>query len=66
MTVHMRHIRAADLCSGGARRWFDSHGLDWSDFLTNGVEEDVLVALNDSLADRVVEVARKGQSDGRR
>ncbi len=61
----MRHIRAAELCSGGARRWFESHGLNWSDFLTSGVEEDVLVALKDSLADRVIAVARKEPSDGR-
>lgn len=65
MTIHMRHIRAANLCSGGARRWFQSHNLDWSEFLNNGIEVEVVEAFNDGIANRVIEIARKEHSDGR-
>lgn len=66
MIVYNRHIRAADLCSRGARKWFDSHGLDWSDFLTNGIDEEILLGLNDGLANRVIDVARRESADGRK
>lgn len=60
----MRHIRAANLCSGGARRWFASHDLDWNDFLTNGIPIEKVEILNDGIANRVIEIARKEHSDG--
>ena len=59
MTVHMRHIRAAGLCSQGARDWFAAHGLSWSEFLSSGIAADRLRACNDTLADRVVAEAEK-------
>lgn len=65
MMIHMRHIRAANLCSGGARGWFESHGLSWSEFLTNGVPVDTIRQLNDGIANRVVEIALREQADGR-
>lgn len=65
MTIHMRHIRAANLCSGGARRWFESHDLSWSDFLSNGIPVEVVEPLNDGIANRVIDIARKEQTDGR-
>lgn len=43
----------------GARPWFASHGLSWSDFLANGIHADRLRVLNDALADRVIAAAEK-------
>lgn len=64
LRVYMRHIRAARLCSGGARDWFKRYDLDWTDFLANGVPADVLSATGDPLALRAVEQA-KAEHDGR-
>lgn len=54
----MRHVRAAKFCSAGARTWWKHHGLDWSDFLDNGIEPETLLQTGDALAARVVEIAR--------
>lgn len=62
--VRMKHIRAARLCAGGTRRWFASHGLDWSDFLANGIPAAVLGQWGDPLADRAIDAAKKDETDG--
>lgn len=62
--VRMKHIRAAKLCAGGARRWFQAHGLDWSDFLENGILASILGQWGDPLADRAIAEATKDVIDG--
>lgn len=62
--VHMRHVRGkgefgADLCTRGARAWFDTNGLDFREFLDNGLPVEKLEALGDALADRVCAAARR-------
>lgn len=42
MIVTMKEIRVAGFCSRGARKVFNSSGLNWQDFLENGIELDVL------------------------
>lgn len=64
-TVTMKHIRAARLCAGGTRRWFKSHGLDWSDFLANGIPASILGQWGDPLAERAIDEAKKDLTDGR-
>lgn len=56
--VTMRDIRAAKQCSRGTRTFFKRHGLDWDDFLTNGIPAEKLEATGDHMAIRVCEVAR--------
>lgn len=56
--VFMRHIRMAKLCAPGTRGWWRKHGLDWRDFVKNGIEGEKLIATGDPLAMRVVEAAR--------
>lgn len=63
LRVHMRHIRAARICARGARTWFPRQGLDYADFLANGIPADVLTDTGDPLALRAVEQARI-ESDG--
>jgi hypothetical protein len=62
--VFMRHIRQAKLCSGGTRTWWKDNGLDWNDFLKNGIPGEVLLATGDPLAERPVQAARV-ERDGR-
>ncbi|URA07011.1 hypothetical protein P9A47_gp43 [Xanthomonas phage Elanor] len=56
--VRMEHIRAAKMCSGGTRSFFERHGLDWSAFLQDGIDAEKLLATGDGMAKQVVEVAR--------
>lgn len=56
--VRMKHIRQAKLCSDGARGFWARHGLDWTDFLRNGIDAEKLLATGDAQAIKVVEVAR--------
>jgi hypothetical protein len=59
MIIRMSDVRAAYMCSGGAREFFRKYGLDWTKFLRDGIPASELAALNDGLADRVIEVARE-------
>ena len=56
-------------CRGGARAWFVAHGLDWSDFVRNGIAAEVMEATGDALALALVawarECAAKEAADGR-
>lgn len=56
--VIMQDIRAAKLCSSGARGWFQRQGMDWSKFLSEGLPEEQFIATGDANALRVVEAAR--------
>lgn len=56
--VKMVDIRAAKLCSNGARGFFQRQGLDWNKFLSEGLPEELFIATGDANAMRVVEAAR--------
>lgn len=57
--VHIRHVRAVNLCSGGTRTWFRQHDFDWDEFLTNGLPVEMFEASGDPLALRVAGAARQ-------
>jgi hypothetical protein len=59
LRVTMRHVRAAKLCSRGARAWFKHYELDYNDFLTNGILAAKLEATGDPLALRAVAAAKE-------
>lgn len=40
--IYMKDIRKSGLCSSGVRTYAKKYGLDYNDFLTNGVELDSL------------------------
>ena len=61
MIVTMQHIRKARFCSGGSRRWFKQHGLDWSKFLREGLSEEEFQKTGDALALKLIEVAHGRQ-----
>lgn len=58
MIITMRDIRAAKMCSRGARKFFERHGLDWGAFVKSGISAEKLEATGDAMAIQVVEVAR--------
>ena len=59
--IRMKHIRAAHMCSSGARSWFGRHGFDWAKFLKNGIEVEKFEATGDPMALKVAELARHGR-----
>lgn len=56
--VWMHHVRKAGMCSSGAREFFIRHGLDWNNFLRNGIDADILDRMNDAMATQVTTIAR--------
>lgn len=56
--VRMEHVRAARMCSRGARAFFVRHNLDWQTFIKEGLPAEVIAATGDAMALQVVEVAR--------
>lgn len=59
--VTMRHVRAAGMCSYGAREFFKRYDLDWSEFLRNGIPAETLIKIGDAMALQVVKVAENGR-----
>lgn len=59
--VTMRDVRAAKGCSAGARAFCLQHGIDWNEFLKNGVASNILEETGDAMAINLVKVARNGR-----
>lgn len=59
LIVYHRHLLSAKICSKGARGWWKSHGLNWSDFLANGIPAQELEKIDDVRVNQVIEVAKK-------
>lgn len=69
MIVRIGDVRAAGYCVQGARRWAESHGIDFKDFLRDGIDAEVLRQSGDGLALRLltqIEASREVGADGRR
>lgn len=58
--VRIEHVRACGFCSRGTRQWFARHGLDWSEFVAQGLPASVFEATGDGLGLKVVQKAREG------
>lgn len=58
--VRMGDLRTLRYCARGVREFFGRYGLDYGDFLQNGVPADKLLKAsdNDAMAEAAVEVAR--------
>ena len=55
--VLLEDLRTARMCGRAARPWFERQGLDWNEYITNGIDADLLRATGDGLALKVVAVA---------
>lgn len=60
MKLTIDHARGAGHCASGIKKWFDSHGLDFREFLREGIDEERIVALDDGFGNQVIEEARRG------
>lgn len=53
------YSRRQGFCRGKSREWFQRHGLDWRDFVRNGISAEKLEATGDGLALALVDWARE-------
>lgn len=64
--LHMRTIKGygkkTGFCAEGGRQWFARYGLDWSDFVKNGIAAERLLATGDALAAALVEHAKQEEA----
>jgi len=58
MIITLRDCTDLKYCRKGIRLFFKKYNLDYSEFVANGIEAEELLALNDSMANKVVENAR--------
>ena len=63
--VRIYHIRKAQVCMAGSRKWFSANGLSWSDFVANGIPVETVEAIGDPVAMKVAAIARSEACDGR-
>ncbi len=47
MIIRHDDVKNAGYCSSGLRTYFKQNGLDWMDFLRNGIDADILAAIDD-------------------
>lgn len=64
LTVHVRHMRQANLCMKGVRAWFAARAWPWSDFIANGRPASDFIATGDPLAMKPVRAAQEENSHG--
>lgn len=62
MIVRTNHCQEMGYCMRRVRPWFAQHGLDFVDFVNNGIEPEKLLATDDEFARKIVEYARKKES----
>jgi hypothetical protein len=53
------HSTRPGFCRGKSRAWAARNGLDWKDFVRNGIPAETLEATGDGMALALVEWARK-------
>ncbi len=59
MKIYIKHARACGYCARGVREFFRRHGLDFDEFLREGIESEVLLSTKDEMAYAAVEQAEK-------
>jgi hypothetical protein len=55
MLITITDIRLAGHCVSGARDWAQAYGIDFRDFIRNGIDSEVLLATGDAMAEQVIQ-----------
>ena len=61
--VTINDVRRAGYCPSGARRWAEMHGIDFRDFLKNGIAASRLLETGEPMAIRAVETATRQETE---
>ncbi len=66
MIITIQHLRSTNTwlaksgyCASASREFFKRYGLDWNDFVKNGIPEEKLLATENALAINLVEFAKQ-------
>ena len=60
--IYPKHIRMAGMCLiPGAKSFAERYGLDWKDFVKNGIEVSKVIETGDELGMQVVRIAENGR-----
>lgn len=59
MIVTLQDARSLQYCSRGIRDFCSTADISWEDFITNGIESEKLLELNDAMASALVTAAEK-------
>jgi hypothetical protein len=59
MMIKLRHFRELGHCRRGVQALAESYGIDYEQLRTTGVDESVIKATGNEMAERVVEHARQ-------
>lgn len=59
--IRLEDCRSVRFCSAGLRRFAISHGLDFQDFVRNGIDAELLPQ-NDIMVEEIVAVAKKREA----
>lgn len=62
--ITITDCRKAGHCASGVKKWFEGYGIDFRDFLKNGIDEETLLATGDARAIRVIELKRQRDASG--
>lgn len=64
MIIRPKHLRLLKFCAAGTQRWFAVQGLDWRDFLRNGIDEEKLLATGDPRVAAIIAAAHREENAG--
>jgi hypothetical protein len=59
--VTIKDVRAAGMCASKARDFCKLNGIDWSNFIRNGIPVSDLEHLDNPLVKQVIEASRNGR-----
>lgn len=60
LLITTKHLRKCGYCLvPGGQKWFVHHGLDWKNFVRNGLPEEAFDGINDALVKAVIRAARE-------
>lgn len=64
MIVTHADLAACKFCNRGSRQFFERHGLNWQDFIQNGIDVSHLEQIDDAMMQQVIERARRREEEG--
>ncbi|AZS50633.1 hypothetical protein DM558_07505 [Entomomonas moraniae] len=61
MMITIDHVKAQGYCAKGARVFFKEYGLNWQDFLAQGIEANTLLATHNEMAIALVKKVQENE-----
>lgn len=63
MIIFVADLRRAKMCMRGSKEFASRNGIDWQDFLKNGIDAELLRATDDKMALLVIESAEQWRAE---